>query len=393
MNTEKNKRISESLARTRAKREQQSCKTFDLKITHNKLNLVQKEALKRVFLEAKWLKNHIIASNNINDYDTKTKSVQVKMPNSEFETRDLKTIGSQVKQSILTQVKTNLKTLTTQKNNGRKVGKLRFVKQVNSIDLKQYGVSYKFKSATKVKIQGIPGFVKVHGSEQLQGYELANAKLVKKPSGYHLIITAFKNKSEIKETFQSGSIIGLDMGVKTHVTLSNGEKHNVLVEAPERLKRLQRKLSRQVKGSNNHHKTKHLINKQYEKMSNQKNDAANKLVHDLLQYETVFMQDENLKAWVKKNGFVKAGRKIHGSILGRVKSKLVQHDRVIVLPKYVPTTQLCGNLSCGALNKHDLKDRVYECSCGYSADRDVHAALNMIRLGSDVKITSTSGMG
>lgn len=109
MNTEKNKRISESLARTRAKREQQSCKTFDLKITHNKLNLVQKEALKRVFLEAKWLKNHIIASNNINDYDTKTKSVQVKMPNSEFETRDLKTIGSQVKQSILTQVKTNLK--------------------------------------------------------------------------------------------------------------------------------------------------------------------------------------------------------------------------------------------------------------------------------------------
>lgn len=389
--SEKNKKISETLARTRAKREQQACKTFDLKITMNKLNLVQKEALSRTFLEAKWLKNSIIASTNINDYDTKVKTVQVKMPDGEFETRELKTIGSQVKQTVLTQVKSNLKTLSTQKNNGRKVGRLNFAKEVNSIDLKQYGISYKFKSATKVKIQGIPGFVKVKGSEQLQGYELANAKLVRYPSGYHLIITAFKNKSEIKETYQNGSQIGLDMGVKTHVTLSNGEKYNVVIEETERLKRLQRKLARQVKGSNNYNKTRYLMRKEYEKMGNKKNDAANKLVHELLQYEQVFMQDESLRAWVKKNGWVKAGRKLHHSILGRVKAKLVQHERVTVLPKWAPTTQLCRGEACGALVKHPPGVEVYSCTCGYSFDRDVHAALNMIRLGLDVKIASTSG--
>ena len=118
-------------------------------------------------------------------------------------------------------------------------------------------------------------------------------------------------------------------------------------------------------------------------MSNKKNDAANKIVHDLLStYETIYMQDESLRAWVKKNGYVKAGRKLHHSILGRVKAKLVALDRVVVLNKWVPTTQLCGGANCGALNKHGLNDRVYECSCGYVFDRDTHAALNMIRLSS-----------
>ena len=383
-NLEKNKKISATLAKTRAKRAQQECKVFDLKIVMNKLNLVQKEALDRLFLEAKWYKNTIIACGNISGYDTKTKNAKVKMPDGNFETRELKYLGSQIKQSILTQVKSNIKTLATQKQNGRKVGRLNFVKEVKSIELKQYGISYRFKSATKVRVQGIPGYARVRGAEQLEGYELANARLVRKPSGYHLLITAFKNKNEIKEKeLIKDSKIGLDMGVKTHLTLSNGEKHNILIEETERLKHLQRKLSRQIKGSNNYHKTRCLMRKQYEYMNNQKNDAANKIIHDLLNnYETIYMQDENLKAWVKKNGYVKAGRKLHHSILGRVKAKLVAHDRVVVLKKWVPTTQLCGGLHCGALNKHSLNDRVYECSCVYSFDRDTHAALNMIRLSS-----------
>ena len=382
---ERNKLIAENGKLTRARRAQQECKVFDLKIIMNKLKHSQKEALDRVFLEAKWYKNKIIACDNVQAISTKKQSsVQVKMPDGNFETRELKHLGSHQQQSILAQVKSNLKTLATQKQNGRKVGSLNFVKEVKSIELKQYGNSYRFKSATKVRVQGIPGYVRVRGIKQLEGYELANARLIKKSSGYHLLITAFKNKEDFKEKeFEKGSRIGIDMGVKTHLTLSNGVKHNVLIEETERLKRLQRKLSRQVKGSNNYYKTRYLMRKQYEYMSNKKNDAANKLIHDLLNnYETIYIQDENLKAWVKKNGYVKAGRKLHHSILGRVKAKLVAHDRVVVLNKWVPTTQLCGNAYCGALNKRGLNEREYSCSCGYVFDRDTHAALNMIRLSS-----------
>lgn len=43
------------------------------------------------------------------------------------------------------------------------------------------------------------------------------------------------------------------------------------------------------------------------------------------------------------------------------------------------------------MNKHSLDERVYECSCGYSYDRDIHAAMNMISLGTDFKNSRFSG--
>lgn len=175
------------------------------------------------------------------------------------------------------------------------------------------------------------------------------------------------------------------MGVKTHITLSNGDKINALFGETDRLKRLQRKSSRQVKGSNNYRKMLRLIGKEYEKMDNKKNDFANKLVHDLLKYETVYLQDESINAWRSKRGFVKSGKRLQHSVLGRVKAKLVAHERVVLLPKWVATTQSCRGLDCKKLNKHVPGVDEYKCSCGYSFDRDVHAALNMVSLGLDFK--------
>jgi putative transposase len=87
------------------------------------------------------------------------------------------------------------------------------------------------------------------------------------------------------------------------------------------------------------------------------------------------MQDENLDGWKSWNG-----KAIQHSILGRVKAKLIDHPKVVVLDRFVPTTKLC---ICG--NKKDdlkLSDRVYNCDvCGYLEDRDIHAAKNMVRLG------------
>ena len=131
----RNKLIAENGKLTRARRALQECKVFDLKIIDNKLKLSQKESLDRVFLEAKWYKNKIIACDNVQAISTKKQSsVQVKMPDGNFETRELKHLGSHQQQSILAQVKSNLKTLATQKQNGRKVGSLNFVKEVKSIE-------------------------------------------------------------------------------------------------------------------------------------------------------------------------------------------------------------------------------------------------------------------
>ena len=68
--------------------------------------------------------------------------------------------------------------------------------------------------------------------------ELANANLVKKTDGYYLKVTCFINKENFKEQKKNGKEIGLDFGVKTSLTTSEGEKVDVFVGESERLKKL-----------------------------------------------------------------------------------------------------------------------------------------------------------
>ena len=85
--------------------------------------------------------------------------------------------------------------------------------------------------------------------------ELANANLIKRPNGYYLKVTAFINKENFKEKPKNGKEIGLDFGIKTNLTTSEGEKIDVSIGESDRLKRLQREMFRRTKGSNNRRKT------------------------------------------------------------------------------------------------------------------------------------------
>lgn len=165
------------------------------------------------------------------------------------------------------------------------------------------------------------------------------------------------------------------MGVATSITLSNGTKYDISVGESEQLKRFQAQLSRKKKGSNNRYKTIKKIRKEYNYISNRKNDISNKIVSKLLkEYNVIVLQDEQISKW-RQDGF--SGTKIQHSVLGRIKSKLIQSDNVIILDKWFPTTKYCNK--CG--NKVELKltDRTFECPiCKEKEDRDIHAAKNMI---------------
>lgn len=375
----KNQRIKERGKATRARRSKLDCRTYHLKLSPNK---PLKNKLERLFLEAKWLRNAATAANNfqVNFLNELTEGCPVKTP-SGIEQRSLSTLGSQMKQGVLTQCRSDLKTLAAAKSKGRKVGRLRFAKEVNSINLQQHGTTYELSWDRKqARIQNI-GWVKVYGLKQLDGYEeIANAKLLAKPDGYYLAVTAYFEKGSKNIPIELVGNVGIDMGVATHVTVSNGEKLNSMVSETEPLKRLQRKLSRQVKGSNNYAKTVNRIRREYQKMDRRKDDFANKLVRDLLRNEVVFFQDENLSAWRSRKMMSKMGRGLQHSALGRIKAKLVASDRAVMLDRWVATSQYCH--LCGNKTKHSLSERVFACaSCGFTQDRDVHAALNMITLG------------
>ncbi|EPD32942.1 hypothetical protein HMPREF9306_01250 [Propionimicrobium lymphophilum ACS-093-V-SCH5] len=381
----KNARIKATIAATKARRAKMDCRTFQIKVDASHLSHAQREAIARMFLEAKWLKNSCIANSRFDRAYLKELGgqVQVKTP-AGMEAREFKVLGGQLAQAIVDELRSNLKALAVLKAKGHKVGRLRFRRQVNCINFPQYGNSHKVnRERNRIKLANIPGWLRVRGLQQLPAEaEFANAKLLDRPDGLFVKITCYTNKQ--KQDFQPETVIGLDMGVKTHLTLSNGVKIDALVEESERARRLRRKLTRQVKGSNNWHKTKRLLDHVLAKQTNQRNDIANKIVAELTRNEVIYFQDEPLKQWFKRDGYIRCGKRLQGSILGRVKAKLAAHPRAVMLNQNAPTTATCV---CGHQTPHNPDKRVFACpKCGYRADRDIHAAQNMIRLGQSLNV-------
>ena len=378
----KNRKIAQTRQATVKRRRLQAAKTYQLKIVSNKLSAKQEQALSQVFLQAKWFTNdviHHLENGKLNDYVSSTKSVKVRLGSNsdEYEERKLTRLSSKVKQAIVSRIGDSLSALKTLKSNGRKVGRLRYVKEVNSLPLNQYGNTHRIVNDTTVHIVKI-GQVKVRGLRQIpQDAEFATATLNRKPDGYYVHLTVFIPVA-VDTSWEARPDVGIDLGIADTLITSTGEKYRVRVEVPSRLKGLQRKLARQQKGSRNYIKTVHAIRREYQKISNVKNDHANKIVHELLSNSgIVFMQDEMIHNW--HSGWF--GKQVQVSILGRLKARLVNHPRVCVIDKKCATTQLCPE--CGKLNKHSLDKRIYCCPCGYSEDRDVHSAMNMLVFGMD----------
>ena len=376
---EKNNRIREKGKQTRKKRKSQVCRVYRVKIDFSHLNEAQKEHLKMLFIEAKWLYNDALTfmkDHDISDYDTKIVTVHGLDKDKNPVTHDLQYISSQMRQSVIQSIKSSLKALSSLKKNNHKVGGLRYKSDYVSINLQQHKITYRFNDDKHLGLQGFSKSLRIRGAKQfwnIPNLEFANAKLLNLPDGYYLAITTYQNKGGEKKKYKPE--IGIDMGIKTTITTSDRRKFKVLIGESERLKKCQRLIARREKGSSNRYRARKLMRKSYQKLGNKKRDAANKITHDLLEHEVVYMQDENLKGWHK--GLF--GRTVQHSVLGLVKRKLTNNERVIVLPKSMPTTKYCPK--CGNLKKDiKLSDRVYECECGYREDRDIHAARNMILL-------------
>lgn len=242
MSEEKNLKIKESLRATKERRSQMDCRVFSVKVQENRLSRAKEEKLNRCFLEAKWLRNAVVATENL--YLENTSSVQVKVKDA-FEIREINTLSAQMKQSVVDSVKQDVFNLSKAKKVGLEVGRLRYKKECNEINLKQYGHTYTIKGKNKIRIEKI-GVFTVNGLEQinLDEVEFANAKLIKKPSGFYIHLTVYAKKKSQPET--SKEVLGLDMGIKDQLTFSNGVKVNFYLEESEQLKGLMRKLSRQV---------------------------------------------------------------------------------------------------------------------------------------------------
>ena len=379
----KNQQIAATMRETYLRRETQKLKVFELKINCHHTSKEDFKKLNQWFREAKWVCNDVIASEDIFHYEYNAHRVVFNFDKDRNIVERQITLNTAIHQDLVTRIKQDIINEARAKERDRKVGRLKFKKEVNCIPIRSK--STKVKSSKRISI---PGFrnISVYGLEQfiyLPEYEIANANLVRRASGFYVLVSVCIPKASLTRK-ETGKAVGLDFGIKDNITTSDGLKYNCNKQEDDYLKFLQRKLSKKKKGSKRYYRCLNQLRKEYEHLKNQRQDECNKLIHSLTKdYDIIYFQDENLKGW--KSSHMKGWARImQSSYMGRVKSKLIvleKEGRAFKLPKYEATTQLCPK--CGALNKHHLEERTYRCSCGYVEDRDVHAAKNILILGSE----------
>jgi transposase len=379
----KAEKIRLSLKETKEKRKLQTPKVFQLKLQN--LSKSDIETLNRLFLEAKWFYNYLVAhiENRLNKSAEKLKEVEIKTPNG-FEKRELKILGSQIKQGIISKIKDNLKALKRLKEKGHKVGKLKFKSDFKSIPLKQYGITYNIDFyRNRIKIQGIKKWFRVLGLHQIpEKADIANAYLVKKSSGFYLYVVCYLWKEEVLKEIkqkQVSILVGIDLGIKYQLTLTTGERFKWYVPETKRLKRLQRILARKKKGSRNYQKIKRLIQKEWEYIKNKRKDAINKVISHLKKFPFIAVQKDDIKGW--HEGLF--GKQVQNTGIGGITARL-KHLATLIPVEFVSrheaTTQTCCR--CGFKQKLSLNQRIFKCpKCGLEIDRDLNSAWNILKIG------------
>ena len=232
---------------------------------------------------------------------------------------------------------------------------------------------------------------------RLQKYSknIRSATLSKTKSGnYFLSILVEMEDTELKRFEHTDKQVGIDLGVKDFVITSDGEvfenKH-FLKKEEKKLKRLQRQLSRKVKGSNNREKQRVKIAKLFERMTNKKEAYIHYVVNELLKsYDTIFMEDLNVKGLLKNHNLSKAIQEVGFYKFKEILSNkaLVNDKQVVFVDRFYPSSKTCS--VCG-YKKEDLtlKDREWTCpNCGTRHDRDINAAVNIILEGKRMLTTT-----
>ncbi len=212
--------------------------------------------------------------------------------------------------------------------------------------------------------------------------QIKRVRVVKRADGFYVQFCLDVDRKE--ELLPSGSTIGLDMGLASFYTDSNGSKVDYpqfLRKAEKRIKFLQRRVSRKHKGSSNRKKAKNRLSRKHLQVQRQRKDFAVKLARCVvMSNDVIACEDLQVRNMVKNHHLAKSIMDAswslfrnyldyYGKVYGRV--------TVAVPPAY--TSQDCS--ACGKRVKKTLSERTHACSCGCVMDRDENAALNILSKG------------
>ncbi|WP_003542066.1 RNA-guided endonuclease InsQ/TnpB family protein [Desulfotomaculum nigrificans] len=226
------------------------------------------------------------------------------------------------------------------------------------------------------------GFVKMTAHREFIPSLISRANVKFHGGKWYVNLTAEVEAPPIKNTI--GNSVGIDVGLEFFAVLSDGTfietpKHYRKVE--KKLAKLQRQLSRKVKGSNNRGKAKAKVAKLHAKVANQRKDFLHKTSLSIVKrYKYIFVEDLKVKNMAKNKKLAKsihdAGWSMFGSFL---EYKAIQKGKVFLKVPPQGTSQEC---LCGASVPKDLSVRIHQCHvCGLVQPRDLVSAKLIERRG------------
>jgi putative transposase len=213
---------------------------------------------------------------------------------------------------------------------------------------------------------------------------LKSVTITRSPSGRYFASLLCEVEVQDRPLKRKGKEIGLDLGLKSFVVTSQGEKIDPpqhLRQAEKKLCRLQRQLSRKQKGSQNREKARVKVARLHEKVANQRADFLHKQSRRLIdESQAIYVEDLNVKGLLTNHHLAKSISDAGwGEFLRQLQYKGTWYGcRLEAIGPFFPSSKLCHR--CGYCKTDlTLAEREWDCpECHTHHDRDVNAALNIL---------------
>jgi putative transposase len=236
----------------------------------------------------------------------------------------------------------------------------------------------------KIYFPKFNGGVKMIMEREIKG-KIKKATLSKTPTGKYFV--SILTEMEYTPSVKTNQSVGIDLGLKDFLVLSNGTKiknHRFLKHYERLLSQNQKHLSRKTKGSNRYEKQRLKVAKIHEKITNSRMDLIHKTTLNLVnQFDKIYLEDLNVKGMMKNHKIAKTISDVSwGKFIDVLTYKSGWNDKsVIHVDRFFPSSKTCHK--CGWINNSlTLKDRNWTCpKCGEVLDRDVNAAINILNEG------------
>lgn len=246
----------------------------------------------------------------------------------------------------------------------------------------------------------LPRIGRVHCMEDVAA-RVGDARLLRmtisQRAGRWYASLTIEREDEPAKHMPKGVAVGVDLGIKTLATLSDGtviENPRHLKKSEQKLKRAQRALSRKMPGSNRRAKAKARVARIHAHVANKRQDALHKLTAYLAnKYSEISIEDLNIVGMAKNHHLAKSVMDASfGEFRRQLEYKTARTGSVLhVIDRWYPGSKTCSR--CGRVKaKLSLSERAYRCEgCGLVMDRDLNAAINIRVAGSASETVNAHG--